>query len=128
VADIIGTIVDEHRAKTTLCAPFPDEPSDPDAIEKIIACTEQNIDGLRQVGHNVILPTLALRAFQQMPETITPSRVNGLCKLIESFTRTLARTERPHILWKDEKPEHLFLACHGESKCAGFYLKIENWE
>ena len=86
VADIIGTVVDEHWTKTALCAPFPDEPSEPDAIGKIIACMEQNIDGLRQVGHNVILPTLVLKAFQQLPEAITSSRVNGLCKLIESFT------------------------------------------
>jgi acetyl esterase/lipase len=39
----------------------------------------------------------------------------------------LSRTERPHILWKDGKPEYLFLANHG-SREAGFYLKIENWE
>lgn len=44
------------------------------------------------------------------------------------FNDKLARTERPHILWKDGKPEHLFLACHGEGRCAGFHLKIENWE
>jgi hypothetical protein len=44
------------------------------------------------------------------------------------FDHKLARTERPHILWKDGEPEYLFLACHGESRHAGFYLKIENWE
>ncbi len=43
------------------------------------------------------------------------------------FKRELSRTERPHILWKDGKPEYLFLANH-HSREAGFYLKIEGWE
>jgi hypothetical protein len=44
------------------------------------------------------------------------------------FGDELARTERPHILWKDGKPECLFLACHDELPSAGFFLKIEGWE
>jgi len=43
------------------------------------------------------------------------------------FGKELSRTERPHILWKDGKPEYLFLANHG-SREAGFYLKIEGWD
>jgi len=43
------------------------------------------------------------------------------------FGKELSRSERPHILWKDGKPEYLFLANHG-SKEAGFYLKIGDWE
>lgn len=42
------------------------------------------------------------------------------------FGKELSRSERPHILWKDGKPEYLFLANHDHSH-AGFYLKIENW-
>ena len=44
------------------------------------------------------------------------------------FGAELARTERPHILWKNGKPEYLFLACHDNDPSAGFYLKIENWK
>ena len=43
------------------------------------------------------------------------------------FGEELSRTERPHILWKDGKPEYLFLTNHG-SREAGFFLKIENWK
>ena len=43
------------------------------------------------------------------------------------FNEKLSRTERPHILWKDGKPEYLFLTDHG-TRTAGFYLKIENWK
>ena len=42
------------------------------------------------------------------------------------FEKELSRSERPHILWKDGKPEYLLLANH-EHDNAGFYLKIENW-
>lgn len=44
------------------------------------------------------------------------------------FKEELARTERPSILWKDGKPEYLFLACHDEYATAGFFLKIDNWK
>lgn len=43
------------------------------------------------------------------------------------FGKKLSRTERPHILWNDGKPEYLFLANHG-SREAGYYLKSENWK
>lgn len=44
------------------------------------------------------------------------------------FGAELARTERPHILWKNGKPEYLFLACHDDDPSAGFCLKIEDWK
>lgn len=44
------------------------------------------------------------------------------------FGAELARTERPHILWKNGEPEYLFLACHDKDPSAGFYLKIEDWK
>jgi hypothetical protein len=43
------------------------------------------------------------------------------------FGEELSRSERPHILWKDGKPEYLFLANHGSNE-AGFYLKIGDWK
>jgi len=44
------------------------------------------------------------------------------------FGDELARTERPHILWKDGKPECLFLACHDKDPSAGFFLRINDWK
>ncbi len=43
------------------------------------------------------------------------------------FGEELTRSERPHILWKDGKPEYLFLANHGSHE-AGFYLKVGDWK
>lgn len=44
------------------------------------------------------------------------------------FGHKLARSERPHILWKDGKPDYLYLACHDEDSTAGYVLKIDGWE
>ncbi|MDQ8183842.1 glycoside hydrolase family protein [Pelagicoccus sp. SDUM812005] len=44
------------------------------------------------------------------------------------FGDKLARTERPSILWKDGKPEYLFLACHDDDPTAGFFVRINDWE
>ena len=44
------------------------------------------------------------------------------------FGHRLARSERPSILWKDGKPEYLFLACHDKDPTAGYFLRIENWD
>lgn len=44
------------------------------------------------------------------------------------FDVELARTERPHILWKNGEPDYLFLACHDEDPSAGFVLKIKDWK
>jgi hypothetical protein len=44
------------------------------------------------------------------------------------FGHKLARTERPSILWKDGKPDYLFLACHDADSTAGFILKIKDWK
>lgn len=44
------------------------------------------------------------------------------------FGHELARTERPHILWKDGEPEYLFLACHDDDPSAGFFLRINGWK
>ncbi len=40
------------------------------------------------------------------------------------FKQPLARSERPNILWKDGKPEYLFLACHDDDPTAGYFLKV----
>jgi hypothetical protein len=86
VAETIAAIIDECWVNTKLCAPFPDEDSNPQLLRKVVDCMSQNMEGLREAGHNVIFPSLALRAFCDVPQAVTMSRVTGICRLIESFT------------------------------------------
>lgn len=83
---IVRGMIDRHWTNTPLCAPFPKEPIDPNGTAEIIECMGRSMDSLRQVGHNVILPTLALRAFRERPDAVTPSRVAGICALTREFT------------------------------------------
>ena len=86
VPQVLGRLIDKHWTHTDLCAPFPDEDAQPGLRQRILDTLARNTDGLRQAGHNVILPTLALKAFTDVPEAVTESRVEGICRLIESFT------------------------------------------
>jgi len=86
VSDIVRVMLDEHWANTPLCAPFPQESPRPELMCEITRALESMISGLRQAGHNVILPTMALKAFRQFPALLTPSRAAGVCRLIEAFT------------------------------------------
>ena len=85
-SEIVRSLMDEQWVNTPLCEPFPREKRYVTGIERILEALERSMDYLRQAGHNVILPSLALKAFQQLPELVTPSRVQGICELIEAFT------------------------------------------
>ena len=86
VSDILGELIDEQWVHTPLCESFPLESHDATGISRIIMVLEENLDGLRQAGHNVIFPTMALKAFSQLPEMLTPSRVEGICRLVQAFS------------------------------------------
>ena len=85
VPEAIAKMIDDHWSHTELCAPMPDETPDSGLLRRITGALFASIAQLRQAGHNVIFPSLALRAFHRLPETITPSRVDGICRLIEAF-------------------------------------------
>ena len=87
VSDIIAGMIDDHWTHTGLCAPFPAESPDSALLDRIVAALDASIGQLRQAGHNVIFPALALKAFRELPEAITPSRVDGICRLIEKFDK-----------------------------------------
>ena len=85
VAEILAAMIDQHWAHTDLCAPLPDEPANAALVGRVRDTLDGNIGEYRGVGHNVIFPSLALKVFAHHPETITPARVDGICKLIEAF-------------------------------------------
>jgi hypothetical protein len=86
VSDILSALIDEQWVSTPLCKPLPKERYDTSGIEQILDVLQKNLGALRQVGHNVIFPAMALKAFARLPEMITPARVDGICKLIQAFT------------------------------------------
>ncbi|PQO36717.1 hypothetical protein [Blastopirellula marina] len=85
---------DLNWAKTKLCAPFPEGEPDPKAIEKISLALLDGGQVLREVGHNVIFASLAIKVFRTMPQLATTQRVDGVCELIRRF--------KP---WRDGEPD-----------------------
>ncbi len=81
-------------AKSKLCAPFPEGDPVDDAAEQVGKALAEGGGVLRQVGHDAIFAMHAIKAFRIMPETATQERVDGVCRLIRSFTP-----------WRDEKPD-----------------------
>lgn len=82
---VIARLVDQIWSTSPLFAPFPEEAPDPTGVTQIAGTLAASTDRLRQAGHNVILPSLALKAMAVVPEAVTPSRVAGICKLVEAF-------------------------------------------
>jgi hypothetical protein len=88
LSSTIAAILDERWTKTGLCAPFQDEGADRSLLQKILDSMQNSGSVLREAGHNVILSALALKAFRDVPKAISPARVEGICRLIESFSVT----------------------------------------
>jgi hypothetical protein len=97
VDPIIRRMIDRHWTPTPLCAPFPPEPADPALIGRIIDHLEASMGVLRQAGHNVILAALGLKALRELPEAVTPSRVEGICRLVDAFTPTDRSTDSSDV-------------------------------
>ncbi len=88
VAHAIAQGINRQWLGTPLCADFPDEEARPELTQRVVEAMLANISGLRQVGHNVILPTLALKAFRHDPDAVTSARIDGICRLAAAFTVT----------------------------------------
>jgi hypothetical protein len=84
-ADVIAEMIDAHWTQTPLCEPFPDEEARPELVGRIVESLDRSVGRLREVGHNVIFASLALKAIRRMPEAATPARIEGICKLIDAF-------------------------------------------
>lgn len=85
VPETIAAMLDANWTHTDLCAPSAHEKPDVSLLGRIATALDGNIGPLRQAGHNVIFPAMALRALTDLPEAATPSRVEGICRLIGAF-------------------------------------------
>ncbi len=90
----IEELFDLNWGSTDLCKPFPEEDPQPERIREIGVALAEGGEVLRQVGHNAIFAMLSIKAFRLLPSAATPQRIDGVCKLIRSFTP-----------WQDVKPD-----------------------
>ena len=90
----IEDLFEINWASSALCKPFPDEQPEPAAVARIGDALMEGGEVLLQVGHNAIFAMLAIKAFRMLPGAATPRRIDGVCKLIRSFTP-----------WRDVAPD-----------------------
>lgn len=90
----IVELFDLNWSSTKLCRPFPEAEANVANIDKIGDALVEGGEVLRQVGHNAIFAMLAIKAFRLLPSAATPERIDGVCRLIGSFTP-----------WRDVKPD-----------------------
>lgn len=81
-----GAFWDKNAKESdSLFAPYSKEPHNPELLADIISALDQKIAVLRSSGHCTIFASLALKGLKQIPQMITPSVVDGICKLILKF-------------------------------------------
>lgn len=96
----IAAKIDAEYAQLELVAPFPREAAEPELLTRLSEALGKSMGRLREAGHNVILPTLALKGLGQNPELATPARIEGLCSLVGRFSISdvpLSETEVPDL-------------------------------
>jgi len=84
-AAIMSGMIRQHWHGRPVFRPFPSEVPDAGLIERVAAALDAGAAHYRQVGHNVIFGALALKALHRVPEACTPSRVEGIVRLLDSF-------------------------------------------
>ncbi len=82
-AGVIQTALDRHYGLAR--DPFPEEEPVQDGIPTILQSMEEGIDQLCRDGHNVIFLSLALKALHDLPQAVTPARIDGLLRTIRSL-------------------------------------------
>jgi hypothetical protein len=90
----IVQLFDLNWGPTELCKPFPVADPAPKQVARIGDELAKGGDVLRQVGHNAIFAMLAIKGFRMLPQAATPERIEGVCRLIRSFTP-----------WRDVDPD-----------------------
>jgi hypothetical protein len=66
----------------------PKEAADPGLVEGLLEDLDAGIATLRGKGHNIIFAVTCLKALRTVPEAVTPERIDGLRKMVQSFGKT----------------------------------------
>jgi len=86
--DLIKSRIDDELRNDAIFRTAPHEPPDSALLEQLLDTLSTGIGDLREVGHNIIFGAAALKAFRDCPEEITPGRIQGICRLIDDFSKS----------------------------------------
>jgi len=63
----------------------PEEKAQPELLNDLVKDLDAGIAGLKRSGHNIIFTAMSLKALREVPEAVTPQRVQGLRAMVQSF-------------------------------------------
>ena len=86
--DLVKQRIDAELCDEAIFRPSPDEQPDSALLDQLQITLLNGIGDLREAGHNIIFGAIALKAFHDRPDAITPSRIAGICRLIDDFATT----------------------------------------
>jgi hypothetical protein len=90
-------------------APRPKETADPKLIEGLLEDLDAGIATLRGKGHNIIFTVTCLKALREVPEAVTPERIEGLRKMVKSFGATKGEVKKDKDPLVDLSDEQKFI-------------------
>lgn len=81
----ILTLVEERLLTSRIYEDRPEEKADPDLLDGLVKDLDAGAAGLRRSGHNIIFAVTSLKALREVPDAVTPERMKGLRRMVQSF-------------------------------------------
>jgi hypothetical protein len=81
----ILSLMEARLLTNPVYSPRPEEAAEPGLVDGLVKDLDAGIDTLRRSGHNIIFAVVSLKALREVPEAVTPERVKGLRKTVQSF-------------------------------------------
>lgn len=104
----------------------PQEQAEPDLVKALVKDLDAGIGGLKRAGHNIIFTVISLKALRELPEAVTPERIKGLQKMVQSYgTRGGSEeglTEKDGFVGLDDEKKFLRFSLEEYLKAIELYL------
>jgi hypothetical protein len=104
--EILAFLAGGLLKNTIYAAARPSESADPKLTAGLLEDLDAGIATLRGKGHNIIFTVTCLKALRSVPEAVTPERIDGLRKMVQSFGKTkgpVAKDPEPLVGLDDEQ-------------------------
>lgn len=88
-------VMKDRLLTSRIYAARPEEKANPDLIADLVQDLDVGVAGLKRSGHNIIFTAISLKALREVPEAVTPERVAGLRKMVQSFGTKKVEAGKP---------------------------------
>jgi len=78
-------VMEKRLLTSRIYAVRPEEQAEPELVDALVKDLDAGIAGLKRSGHNIIFTVISLKALREAPEAVTPERMKGLQKMVQSF-------------------------------------------